>query len=125
MSEKTLVAIDNAETIAEGEMRTQKAGPFEVLVCRVGGELHAVENKCSHQARPLHRGRLRGHRLICPVHGAAFDVRDGNHKSPPAMCGIESFPVIASDDGWCIEVPSEVKKPPPDPFGGAQMVRVR
>ena len=125
MSETILVELEDAESLAEGDMRTHKAGPVEVLLCRVGGELHALENKCSHQARPLHRGRLRGHRIICPVHGAAFDVRDGAHKSPPATCGIERFPVIRSSDGWCVEVPRAAKKAPVDPFGGPQMVRTR
>jgi len=125
VSQTLLVELEDAESLAEGEMRTYKAGPFEVLVCRVGGEFHAVENKCSHQARPLHEGRLRGHLIVCPVHGAAFDVRDGAHKSPPAMCGIERFAIIRSSEGWCVKVPEEAKKAPVDPFGRPPMMQVR
>ena len=125
MTDTLLVPLEDTESLAEGEMRTHKAGPYNVLLCRVGGALHAVENKCSHQARPLHRGRLRGHLIICPVHGASFDVRNGDHTSPPATCGIEYFQVIQSDAGWCVEVPRELKQAPADPFGGPQMVRTR
>ena len=125
MSEQLLVPLEDAESLAEGEKRLYTAGPFEVLVCRVKGELFAVENKCSHQERPLERGRLRHHLLVCPVHGATFDVRDGTHQSPPATCGIVSFPVIQSEQGTCVEIPREQRKPPPDPFSGPQMVRTR
>ncbi len=125
MSDKRLVPLAEIESLAEGEKRLYTAGCFEVLVCRVRGELYAVENKCSHQERPLVRGRLLNHLLVCPVHGAAFDVRDGTHKSPPATCGIASFPVIQTEEGICVEVPREVKKPDADPFSGPQMVRTR
>lgn len=125
MSDKLLVPLGGIESLAEGEKRLYTAGPFEVLVCRVSGKLYAVENKCSHQERPLVRGRLRNHLLVCPVHGAAFDVRDGAHKSPPATCGITSFPVVQSEQAICVQVPREVKKRPADPFAGPQMVRRR
>lgn len=125
VSDKLLVPLGDIETLAEGEKRLVTAGPFEVLVCRVKGELFAIENKCSHQERPLDRGRLRNHLLVCPVHGATFDVRDGTHKSPPATCGIASFPVIQCEQGACVEVPRERKKAPVDPFSGPQMVRTR
>ncbi len=125
MSETLLVPLEDIDSLAEGEMRLYQAGVFEVVVCRVQGALYAVENKCSHQARPLVRGRLRQYRLICPVHGAAFDVRDGSHTSPPAFCGISSFPVMHTEQGVCIEVPQERAKPTADPFSNPQMMRTR
>ena len=123
MSETLPVPLEDAESLADGEKRPYQAGAFEILLCRVQGELFVVENRCSHQEPPLARGRLRGHRLICPVHGAAFDVRDGSHKSPPAMCGIETFPVVMEDGVVSVEVPSQPKKPKVDLFAGPQLVR--
>jgi nitrite reductase/ring-hydroxylating ferredoxin subunit len=32
----------------------------------------------------LSEGRLRGTRVICPLHGASFDVRDGRVLGAPA-----------------------------------------
>lgn len=119
------VPLDEADSLADGEMRLYKAGAFEVLLCRVRGELHAVENKCAHQERPLARGKLRNHLLICPVHGAAFDVRDGTHKSPPATCGIETFRIVQDAGRVLVEVPKHAKKPKIDPFSGPQMMRTR
>ena len=28
---------------------------------------------------------MKGHRILCPVHGAAFDVRDGSALTRPAV----------------------------------------
>jgi 3-phenylpropionate/trans-cinnamate dioxygenase ferredoxin component len=73
-----------------------EVGECGVVVCRVGGALFAVENRCSHAVTPLADGKLRGHRLICARHGAQFDVRDGSRQSPPAVTGIAAFDVDTS-----------------------------
>lgn len=125
MNDRLQVPLEEADSLEEGEMRLYQAGAFEVLLCRVQGDLHAIENRCSHQAQPLVRGKLRNHLLVCPVHGAAFDVRDGTHKSPPATCGIETFPVICRAGRVLVEVPKHAKRPAIDPFSGPQVMRTR
>ena len=72
-------------------------GPHGVVVCRVAGELHAVDDNCSHRDSRLSEGRLRGALLTCALHGAQFDVRDGTHQGPPAVIGIATYRVI--EDG--------------------------
>jgi 3-phenylpropionate/trans-cinnamate dioxygenase ferredoxin subunit len=72
-------------------------GDAGIVVCRVAGTLYAVEDNCSHADTPLSEGRLRGAMLVCPLHGASFDVRDGSHQGPPAWSGIACFPVTEAD----------------------------
>ena len=74
-------------------------GSHGVVVCRVAGKLHAVDNNCSHKDTPLSEGRLRGPILTCPLHGAQFDVRDGSHQGPPAVEGIACYKVTEAPDG--------------------------
>ncbi len=84
--------------LADGQMRVfPDLGEFGVVVCRVAGELHAVVDNCSHADTPLSEGRLRGAMLVCPLHGAAFDVRDGSHQGPPAWEGVGCFAVAETD----------------------------
>ncbi len=84
--------------LAEGEMRTfSDLGDFGIVVCRVEGELRAVIDNCSHADRRLSEGRLRGPMLICPLHGAQFDVRDGSHQGPPAWEGIACYRITECD----------------------------
>lgn len=113
MSETIEVSLDGVDSIPEGAMRTYVAGEFEVLVCRVRGELYAVDNRCSHQEQRLCEGRLIGYRITCPKHSAQFDVRDGSHKNPPAYKGIATFELIASDAAVRVRVPAA--KPTPNP----------
>ena len=84
--------------LTDGSMRCfEDAGEFGVVVCRVRGTLYALEDNCSHADAPLSEGRLRGHTLTCALHGAQFDVRDGSSAGPPALWGVATFGVDASE----------------------------
>ena len=68
-----------------GGMQAAVVGGRRILVCRLREGLFAVDAACTHAAASLEEGWLRGHRLTCPLHGAAFDVRDGRALGPPAF----------------------------------------
>ena len=74
-------------------------GSHGIVVCRVDGELHAVDDNCSHRDARLSEGRLRGALLTCALHGAQFDVRDGTHQGPPAVVDIATYQVNEDADG--------------------------
>jgi 3-phenylpropionate/trans-cinnamate dioxygenase ferredoxin subunit len=61
------------------------------------GNVHAVHNVCSHAYARLDEGRLRGTRVICPLHGASFDVRTGAVLGAPATVPLASYPVRVVD----------------------------
>lgn len=89
----------------EGELRAfPSIGRYGVVVCRVDGTLHAVEDNCSHADTPLSEGVLRGAMLVCPLHGAQFDVRDGSHQGPPAWEGVPCFRVVEGVDGTTVDL---------------------
>jgi nitrite reductase/ring-hydroxylating ferredoxin subunit len=68
---------------AEGDTLCALLRGRSVLVCRVEGQLHAVENRCPHAGAALDGGRLDGHVLECPLHGGRLDVRDGSPVEVP------------------------------------------
>lgn len=79
--------------IPEGSSKSFQVSGQDILICHTKGEFFAVENKCSHALSKLEGGRLRAYRLICPLHGAAFDVRDGTARGKPATLPIKVYPV--------------------------------
>lgn len=56
----------------------------EVVLCHTKEGIFALDNICTHAHARMNEGRLRGLRLICPLHGASFDVRDGRVLGAPA-----------------------------------------
>ena len=70
---------------------------MDIVICRVRDEYYAVENRCSHALAFFDNGRLHGYRIICPLHSASFDVRNGSCTGAPASRPIRSFPLRIVD----------------------------
>lgn len=79
----------------------------EILICHTGEGFFAVDNLCSHAEARLSEGKLKGHRVLCPLHGAAFDVRDGSALSKPASIPLCSHPLRVEGDDILIHLQSE------------------
>jgi 3-phenylpropionate/trans-cinnamate dioxygenase ferredoxin component len=61
-----------------------QAGDRRVALFRVSGRFWATDDRCTHDGGKLVDGRLDGYTIICPRHGARFDIRTGEVLSPPA-----------------------------------------
>ena len=66
-----------------------------VAVCltRVGDEVFAVEDTCTHSEASLSEGEVSGTKIECWLHGAEFDLRTGEALTPPATSALKTFKV--------------------------------
>lgn len=85
-----LVRIDNAKSIAPGEMQVFDIAGTKVNVASVGGQLHAFDDTCTHKACSLAKGKLDGTTVTCPCHGSQFDVTSGAVLRGPALQPVRS-----------------------------------
>ena len=69
-----------------------------LVLCNVGGAIYAVVDACSHDGGMLRFGKLDGQNLVCPRHGARFDVSTGEAVTPPATVAIRTYPVRVLGD---------------------------
>ena len=97
MPEDTYIYVVNVADVPAKSMASFDVNGNSVLICHTPEGLFAVENQCSHAMATLEAGRLRGCRLVCPLHGASFDVRDGSVKGKPALQPIRSYPLRVVD----------------------------
>ena len=70
--------------LAVGRMHACTVAGREIVVCHTREGVFALDNTCTHAEARLCEGRLRATRIVCPLHGASFDVRDGRVLAPPA-----------------------------------------
>jgi 3-phenylpropionate/trans-cinnamate dioxygenase ferredoxin subunit len=92
------------KTAALGEIpargkKVVEIGGTEIAVFNVDDEqFYAVEDICSHDGGPLAEGDVvAGYEIVCPRHGAHFDMRTGRPLTMPAIEPIEAFPVTVKD----------------------------
>jgi 3-phenylpropionate/trans-cinnamate dioxygenase ferredoxin subunit len=55
-----------------------------VVLVRVGADVFAIDDVCTHDGGPLSEGEVDDHTIACPRHGAKFDLRTGAALTMPA-----------------------------------------
>lgn len=89
-----------------GERRIVTWEDLEIAVVNCGGELLAIEDRCSHDNGPLGEGEVdqEACTIECPRHGALFDLRSGKPRTLPAYVPVDTFDVLVEDDLIKLEV---------------------
>jgi len=80
--------------VPEGQAVHLNVNGQAVLLCQVDGQFYAVSAICPHAGQKLYGGRLHGWEVVCPLHRARFDVRNGACTAAPAAESLHSFPVL-------------------------------
>ena len=69
-----------------------------VCVTKIGEEVFAVADTCSHSDASLSEGEVSNFKIECWLHGAEFDLRTGEVATPPASIPVETFEVNRNGD---------------------------
>jgi nitrite reductase/ring-hydroxylating ferredoxin subunit len=93
MTEAVFVPVLSLTEIPQGSMQTRVLEGREIVICHTREGVFALDNICTHAHARMCEGRLRATRLVCPLHGASFDIRDGRVLGPPAVLPLATFPV--------------------------------
>jgi 3-phenylpropionate/trans-cinnamate dioxygenase ferredoxin subunit len=95
------------DELPPGRMKIVHAGELAVGVYNVGGELYAIEDRCSHDDGPLCEGDWDADEgvVVCPRHGANFDIRTGDALTLPAFQSVSTYPVRVFDGYVRLELP--------------------
>lgn len=71
-----------------------KRGPDPALaVFNLAGRFHALDDRCSHGAAMLSRGRIDGGSIVCPLHSGSFDIATGAAVDPPCTVAMRHHPL--------------------------------
>jgi 3-phenylpropionate/trans-cinnamate dioxygenase ferredoxin subunit len=73
-------------------------GDTPVAIVRVGSEIFALRDVCSHEEVPLSEGEIYDHTVECWLHGSCFDLRTGKPTGPPATRPVPTYPVKTEGD---------------------------
>ena len=84
--------------LPEGERLFIEAASRSIVIFNLAGKFYAIGDVCSHDNGPVGDGEIEEYEIICPRHGARFDIRTGKATSLPAVVDIPSYPVRVTGD---------------------------
>ncbi len=87
------VAVASVEEIGNGQRLSFEIDYKRIAVFNVGGQYFAMADICSHDDGPLAEGEVDGLEIVCPRHGARFDLSTGEVLTLPAVFDIPVYPL--------------------------------
>lgn len=102
MSERHVVC--RPGDIVDRRGKAFELGGVRISVFRDGDAFYAVGDTCSHIGASLEEGIVADGAVICPWHGARFDLKTGNAFGPPARGGVGCYPCRVVGDDVVVEV---------------------
>jgi 3-phenylpropionate/trans-cinnamate dioxygenase ferredoxin subunit len=101
------INVGSVEELAEGGRLFIDIDNQPIVILLIDGNYFAIGDVCSHDDGPVGEGVIEGYEIICPRHGARFDLRNGKVLALPAFVDIPSYPVRIIDGQIEIGLPVE------------------
>lgn len=101
------VEIAPASELPNGERLFLEIEGKAIVIFNIAGQLFAIGDVCTHDDGPLGDGDLEGFNVVCPRHGAEFDVRTGKVMQMPAVVDIPAYPVKVVEGMIQLGIPKE------------------
>lgn len=101
----TYQTVARVSDIEPGELMYIEVGDEFVCLINVDGEIHAINDTCTHEDASLSDGTIIDGEIECPLHGGAFDIRTGQPTAFPVVVAIEKYDVRIEGDEIQVKVP--------------------
>lgn len=84
----------HVEELDHDQPRCYRVNGQDIFIVRHWDQIYALQNRCGHMSAALHKGEYTDGLIVCPLHGAAFDVQTGAVEwtaiLPPPMSAYSS-----------------------------------
>ena len=91
------------QLVAGKPVRIEKDGK-SICVTKVGDEVFAINDTCTHSDASLAEGDVTDFKIECWLHGAEFDLRTGQALSLPATQAVDVYAVKIDGNSVTVEI---------------------
>ena len=92
------------EDVKEGSCTPVEVDGKQIALFNLDGKFYALHDKCSHARANLSEGDVEGNEIVCPLHGATFNIISGEATGPPAYNGVKAYRVRVTGTDIELEV---------------------
>ena len=105
MTDIRIAALDD---LPDGRGVRVELGGLEIAVFRVGEDVYALGDQCSHAKASLSEGEIWDGEIECPRHGSPFDLATGEPTAWPATAPVPVYPVEVRDGDVFLKIEAQV-----------------
>jgi 3-phenylpropionate/trans-cinnamate dioxygenase ferredoxin subunit len=87
------VKVATVDEIPQGGYKAFELNEDRFIVASTADGFFAFEDQCTHDGEPFDEGDLEDNEIVCPRHGARFDITSGEVAAPPALVGLDTYEV--------------------------------
>jgi 3-phenylpropionate/trans-cinnamate dioxygenase ferredoxin subunit len=98
------VKVASLSELEPNQLRGSKVNDKYVAVVKIGDDLFAFEDTCTHAACSISPGEVEDYLAPCYCHGALFDVRTGAAVQGPAARPLRMFAVKVENGDVYVEL---------------------
>ena len=91
------IEIGGLDTLDRDKGIRVSIGDDRIAMFRVGDEVYAIGDRCSHAEASLAEGDVYGTDVECPRHGSEFDLKTGEPLQLPATTPVPTYEVSIED----------------------------
>ncbi len=96
--------ISTPHDIPAGESRAFDVAGRRIAVFNRDGKFFAIDDTCPHEDASLAEGMVDDGCVICPLHGATFDLCTGKEQTSVACEDVRRYDVVISGDDLSVEI---------------------
>ncbi len=90
--------------IPQGSMKPFTIRHDRIVIAHVQDGFYAFADECTHDSAPISDGSINDHQVVCPRHGAKFNIVTGAVEAPPAIVGIDTYEVKVDGDDILVKI---------------------
>ena len=92
------VRVVETRRVPQGAGLRVEIGEHRIALFRIGSDVYAIGDRCSHAEASLAEGDVYDKEVECPRHGSAFDLETGEPHALPATQPVPVYDVKVEDD---------------------------
>ena len=98
------IFVGKTTDITSGQMKKVSVDENEVVILNMDGNYFAIDDTCTHAGGSLSEGKLDGSTIICDLHGAQFDCKNGKLiKFPAKINDLRTYKIVIESDKIFVE----------------------
>lgn len=103
-AEPEFVKVASIDEVKVNACHSVDVNGIQIVLFNLDGEFFAMRDNCSHARARLSAGDIEGNEIVCPLHGATFNIRTGEATGPPAYNGVKTYQVRVTGSDLELEV---------------------